>query len=61
MRQQRRHFSREQKAQVVRRHLSGKAPVSNLADEFGIQPSQLHAWVKQISGTGRYMAAVALQ
>jgi transposase-like protein len=23
-------------------------PVSNLADELGVQPSQIHAWVKQV-------------
>lgn len=44
----RRHFSADQKAQIVRRHLSGKEPVSNLADEFGLQPSQIHNWVKQV-------------
>jgi transposase len=48
MRQSRRHFSASQKAQIVRRHLSGKEPVSNLADEFGVQPSQIHTWVKQL-------------
>jgi transposase-like protein len=48
MRQSRRHFTAEQKAQIVRRHLSGKEPVSNLADELGIQPSQIHNWVKQL-------------
>jgi len=29
--QNRRHFAPEQKAQVVRRHLAGKEPVSRLA------------------------------
>lgn len=48
MRQPRRHFSVSQKAQIVRRHLSGKEPVSNLADEFDLQPSQIHTWVKQV-------------
>jgi transposase len=48
MRQSRRHFSRSQKAEIVRRHLSGKELVSDLADEFGVQPSQIHAWVKQV-------------
>ena len=40
----RRHFTAEQKAAIVRRHLSGK----ELADEFGVQPSQIHLWVKQV-------------
>jgi transposase len=28
--------------------LIGKVPVSNLADEYGLQPSQIHSWVKQV-------------
>jgi hypothetical protein len=41
MRQLRQHFSASQKAQIVCRHISGKEPVSNLTDEFGLQPSQI--------------------
>ena len=48
MNQTRRHFTPEQKAQIIRRHLSGKEPVSDLADEFGLQPSQIHSWVKLV-------------
>ena len=48
MSQSRRHFTAEQKAQVVRRHLAGKEPVSKLADELSIQPSQIHTWVNQV-------------
>jgi transposase-like protein len=48
MSKQRRSFSAQQKADVVRRHLSGKEPVSNLADELGVQPSQIHLWVKHV-------------
>ncbi len=44
----RRNFTAEQKAQIVRRHLSGKEPVSALADEFGLQPTQIHTWVNQV-------------
>ena len=44
----RRRFGAEQKAQIVRRHLADKVPVSDLADEFGIQPSQIHTWVRQV-------------
>jgi transposase len=32
----------------VRRHLADKEPVSNLADEVGVQPSHIHLWVKQL-------------
>ena len=48
MSQTRRRFSPDQKAQIVRRHLSGREPISNLADEFGLQPSQIHNWVKLV-------------
>ncbi len=48
MSKSRRHFTAEQKAEVVRRHVSGKEPVSNLADELHVQPTQIHAWVKQV-------------
>lgn len=44
----RRHFTSEQKAEVVRRHLRGKEAVSDLADELGVQPSQIHNWIKQV-------------
>ncbi len=44
----RRHFGAEKKAQIVRRHLVNKVAVSDLADELGIQPSQIHTWVKQV-------------
>lgn len=44
----RRHFTADQKAAAVRRHLSGKEAVSDLADELGVQPSQIHLWVKQV-------------
>ena len=44
----RRHFSTEQKADIVRRHLAGKEAVSDLAEEFGVQPSLIHHWVNQL-------------
>ena len=44
----RRRFTPEQKAQIVRRHLAGREAVSALAEEFGLQPSQIHAWVHQV-------------
>ena len=44
----RRRFGAEQKAQIVRRHLADRVPVSDLADDFGIQPSQIHTWVRLV-------------
>jgi transposase-like protein len=44
----RRRFTAEQKAQIVRRHLAGREAVSALAEEFGLQPSQIHTWVHTV-------------
>jgi transposase len=44
----RRHFTPEQKAEIVRRHLSGKEAVSALADELDVQPSQIHTWINLV-------------
>ena len=42
------HFTPAEKADIVRKHLIGKEPVSDLADRFGAQPSQVHNWVRQV-------------
>jgi transposase-like protein len=44
----RRQLTVEQRAEIVRRHVAGKEQVSDLADEYGVQPSQIHLWVKQV-------------
>ena len=47
----RRRFTAERKASRcigMRWHLGDKVPVSDLADEVGMQPSQIHTWVKQV-------------
>ncbi len=44
----RRSFTPQKKDEMVRRHLADKEAVSNLATEFQIQPSQIHAWVKVV-------------
>ena len=44
----RRHFTPQQKAEIVRRHVAGKEVVSALAEELGVQPSQIHGWVNQV-------------
>jgi transposase-like protein len=48
MNRARRTFSAQQKAEVVRRHLTGHEAVSDLADELQVQPSQIHGWVNQV-------------
>jgi|LakMenE18May11ns_1017448.scaffolds.fasta_scaffold9793433_2 transposase len=41
----RRKFTAEQKAAIVRRHLKDKEPISSIAQELSIQPTQIHQWV----------------
>lgn len=48
MSRERRNFSSGQKAEIVRRHLVGKEPVSGLAEEFQIQPTLIYNWVKSV-------------
>lgn len=43
----RRSFSPEQKAAVLRRHLVEKVAVSDLCDEYKIQPSLFYLWQRQ--------------
>jgi transposase-like protein len=40
----RRHFNGDQKAAILKRYLVEKAPISDLCDEFGIQPNQVYQW-----------------
>lgn len=44
----RRHFTPQQKVEIVRRHVVGKEAVSDLASQFQVQPSQIHGWVKLV-------------
>lgn len=44
----RRHFSPEQKMAILRRHLLEHVPVSDLCDEYQLQPTVFHAWQKQL-------------
>ena len=38
-------YAYEQKAEIVRRHLKDKTPISSLAEELSIQPTQIYQWV----------------
>jgi transposase len=43
----RRHFTAEEKATILRRHLADKVPVSDLCDEYRIQPTLFYLWQRQ--------------
>jgi len=49
---QRRRFAPEEKVAVVRRHLLEHVPVSDLCDEWGIQPTIFYRWQKQLFEQG---------
>lgn len=44
----RKKFTVEQKAAILRRHLQDKVPVSDLCDEYKIQPSVLYGWQRHL-------------
>lgn len=44
----RRQFSTEQKVAILRRHLVDKVPVSDLCDEYQLQPSVLYQWQRHL-------------
>jgi transposase-like protein len=44
----RRNFSPEEKAAILRRHLADKVPISDLAEEYGVQPGLLYQWQRQL-------------
>lgn len=49
---QRRTFSAEQKVAIVKRHLVEGVPISDLCDEYRIQPTQFYQWQKQLFENG---------
>ena len=44
----RRGYTVEQKAAILRRHIADKVAVSDLCDEYGIQPSVFYHWQRQL-------------
>lgn len=44
---QRRQHTAEQKVAILRRHLVDKVPVSDLCNEYKLQPSVFYQWLKQ--------------
>ena len=42
--QKRKHVNADQKVAILKRYLAEKTPISDLCDEYGIQPSQVYQW-----------------
>lgn len=49
---QRRQISGQQKVEIVKRHLVDRIAVSELCEEYKIQPTQFYAWQKQLFENG---------
>jgi len=49
---QRRRFEPEEKVAILRRHLLEQMPVSDLCDEYDIQPTVFYRWQKQLFENG---------
>src|ERR1700738_3597077 len=52
MKKKRRHHSAEQKVTILRRHLLEKVPISDLCEEFGLQPTVFYRWQKEFFENG---------
>ena len=52
MSKQRRTFTSEQKVTILRRHLVEQLPVSDLCDEYGLNPTVLYRWQKTLFENG---------
>jgi transposase len=44
----RRHYTAEQKAQILKEHLVDKVPVSEVCNKHQLQPSVFYDWLKQV-------------
>ena len=51
-RRKQRHFTPEQKVAIIRRHLLEGAAVSDLCDEYELQPTVFYRWQKQLFENG---------
>jgi transposase len=52
MTKKRKHYSGVEKVAIVRLHLLEKKPVSDICDEYGIQPTLFYRWQKQFFDNG---------
>jgi len=50
--QRRKHVNPDQKVAILKRYLVEKTPISDLCDEYGIQPSQVYQWQKVLFENG---------
>jgi len=52
MRKERKHYTSEEKVNILRRHLLDKIPVFDLCEELGLQPTVFYRWQKEFFENG---------
>jgi transposase len=52
MKEQRKHYTPEEKVAILRRHLVEKVPISELCDKQGLQPTVFYRWQKELFENG---------
>jgi transposase len=52
MRKPRKNYTSPEKVAILRRHLIDKVPVSDLCDEYQLQPTLFYLWQKQFFENG---------
>jgi transposase-like protein len=52
MKNERKHYTAEEKVAILRRHLLDKVPVSELCEEKGIRPTVFYRWQKEFFENG---------
>jgi transposase len=52
MKKQRKHYTPEEKVAILRRHLVEGVPISDLCDEWGLQPTVFYRWQKEFFENG---------
>ena len=52
MKQERRRYSGQEKVRILRRHLVDRVAVSDLCDEYGLNPTVFYRWQKEFFENG---------
>ncbi len=52
MKRQRKQYTSEEKVSILRKHLLEREPVSDVCDEYGLQPTVFYRWQKQLFEQG---------
>jgi transposase len=52
MRRTRKHYTAEERVAILKRHLVEKVPVSDVCDEWGLNPTVFYGWQKQFFENG---------